>query len=398
MHPADELRGVTSTILLHKRIVLAVTGSIAAVDTIRLARELIRNGADVIPVMTQAATRIIHPDALEFATSHKPITSLTGQAEHVLYCGKVKDPVDLLLISPCTANTLSKIAHGIDDTPVTTFATTALGSAVPITIVPSMHISMYQNNIIQQNIKRCKTMGIHFIDPHLAGNKAKLADTLTIINHVLRTIGTRDLHKKKILIIGGATAEPIDDVRFITNKSSGKTALALAQQAYEQGATITLWMGYTTEPIPTYLPTTSFTTTNNLQDLLTKHTLSSYHAIILCAAIADYQPPYHPGKIPSTKTTLTLALKPTPKLIHLLRKKAPRAILIGYKVEDTKTNLIQRATQLLTTHQLDYVIANTTSGFNTDTNEIWIIDKKGHTTHKKDTKIKLADHILKLIT
>ena len=104
MHPAQELRGKTSKKLHKKRIILAITGSIAAVKTIQLARELIRHGAEVIPVMTPYATRIIHPDAIEFATGHKPITTLTGQTEHVTYCGLVHNPVDLLLITPCTAN------------------------------------------------------------------------------------------------------------------------------------------------------------------------------------------------------------------------------------------------------------------------------------------------------
>ena len=107
MHPAQELQGTSSTKLKNKRIILAITGSIAAVNTIQLARELIRHGADVIPVMTHYATKIIHPDAIEFSTGHKPITTLSGQTEHVTYCGLVKQPADLLLITPCTANTIS---------------------------------------------------------------------------------------------------------------------------------------------------------------------------------------------------------------------------------------------------------------------------------------------------
>ena len=140
MHPADEIRGSKSNKLAKKKIVLGVTGSIAAVETVKLARELIRNGAEVFPVMTKSATKIIHPDALWFATGNKPIVELSGATEHVSFCGRVKYPADLLLISPCTANTISKIAHGIDDTTVTTFASTAIGSSVPIMIVPAMHL------------------------------------------------------------------------------------------------------------------------------------------------------------------------------------------------------------------------------------------------------------------
>ena len=159
MHPADEIRGSKSKRLSKKRIVLAVTGSIVAVETIKLSRELIRHGAEVFPVMTPSATKIIHPDSLWFATGNKPIIELSGKTEHVSFCGRVKNPADLLLISPCTANTISKIAHGIDDTAVSTFATTAIGSGVPILIVPAMHLSMYDHKIIQENIKKCKKAG-----------------------------------------------------------------------------------------------------------------------------------------------------------------------------------------------------------------------------------------------
>ena len=128
MHPSEDIKGVKSHLLEQKTIILAVTGSIAAVETLKLARELIRHDAEVIPVMTPAATRIIHPDALWFATGKKPIVDLTGKTEHIYYCGDVKDHADVLLIAPCTANTISKITHGIDDTTVTTFATTAIGA------------------------------------------------------------------------------------------------------------------------------------------------------------------------------------------------------------------------------------------------------------------------------
>jgi len=175
MHPANDIRGVKSNRLSERRIILGITGSIACVECVKLARELIRHGADVIPVMTPASTRIISPDALYFATGNKAIVELTGKTEHVYYCGKTKDPADILLISPCTSNTISKIAHGIDDTSVTTFAATAIGSKIPIIIVPAMHISMYDHKIIQENIKKCKKISISFIDPYLAGNKAKMA-------------------------------------------------------------------------------------------------------------------------------------------------------------------------------------------------------------------------------
>ena len=290
MHPANELRGKKSKKLLKKRIVLGVTGSIAAVESVKLARELIRHGADVYPVMTPAAIRIIHPDALEFATSHSPVIQLTGQTEHVSWCGLVQDPVDLLLISPCTANTLSKIARGIDDTPVTTCATTALGSHVPILLVPAMHLSMHDHAIVQKNIQICRKHGITVLDPQIMGNKAKIPEIEEIVETVIRITGLHDFTDKKVLIIGGATAEPIDDIRILTNRSSGKTAVALALAAFERGADVELWYGYAHEPVPSFIPCRTFETMADLQRLMKNKTMKTFDGIIVCAALANYIP------------------------------------------------------------------------------------------------------------
>ena len=200
MHPVYEIKESKDTLLKNKKIVLAITGSIAAVETVKLSRELIRHGAEVIPVMTKSATKIIHPDALWFATGNKPILELTGATEHVSYLGRVKKPADLLLISPATANTISKISHGIDDTTVTTFVTTAIGSKIPIIIVPAMHLSMYDHKIIQKNIENLKNIGVNFIEPNIEKNKAKLPSIEKIVSKVIKTIGKNDYENKKVLV------------------------------------------------------------------------------------------------------------------------------------------------------------------------------------------------------
>ena len=397
MHPADEIRGGKSSRLFQKRIVLAVTGSIAAVETVKLSRELIRHGAEVFPVLTPSATQIIHPNALEFATGNKPIVQLTGATEHVSFMGRVKHPADLLLISPCTANTISKIAHGIDDTPVTTFATTAIGSSIPIMIVPAMHLSMYDHKIVQKNIESCKKIGIKFIEPSIMGNKAKMADTDFVVSSVIREIGKNDLVKKKLLIIGGSTAESIDDVRILSNRSSGKTAVWLAKNAFCRGANVELWYGWHQEPVPDYIKTVNFESLNDLLALVKTKNLKNFDNIIICAALADYLPKRETGKIPSGKKDLALNLSPAPKVIPTLRKKAPDAKIIGFKVEAQKKNIKQKASDLLKRNNLDFVIANTTAGFSGDKNEIWIVDKTGHDAHKKGKKEQLTDNILDLL-
>ena len=397
MHPADDIRGSKSKILAGKKIVLAVTGSIAAVETIKLARELIRNGAEVIPVMSPSATKIIHPDSLWFATGKKPIIELTGATEHVSLCGRVKDPADLLLICPCTANTISKIAHGIDDTSVTTFATTAIGSDVPIMIVPAMHLSMYDHKIIQKNIKLCKEVGISFIEPNIEKNKAKMPDIDTIVSHSIRKINKTKLSKKNILIIGGPTVESIDDVRILTNKSSGKTAVALAKQSFYMGANVTLWYGYGSQKVPEYIDKIDFRSIKDLEKLVKKTDLKKYNYIIVCAAISDYIPNKFKGKIKSGKQKLSIDLKPTEKLLPKIKKKATKSSLIAFKVEDKKEKLKNKSMALLKENNLDFVIGNLVSGFNSDENQIWIFDKSKKSFSKKDKKENLASFILEKI-
>lgn len=397
MHPVEDIRGSKSKLLKGKVIVLGVTGSIAAVETIKLARELIRHGAEIIPVMSQAATKIIHSDSLWFATGKKPIVELSGATEHVSYCGQVKNPADMLLICPCTANTISKIAYGIDDTSVTTFATTAIGSKIPVVIVPSMHLSMYDHKIIQKNINKLKKLDITFIEPFIEKNKAKMPDIDKIVANVIRIIGKKDLTCKKILIIGGPTSEKIDDVRVISNRSSGKTAVFLAKNAFYRGADVELWYGAGAEPVPDYIKKTSIISVNDILKLVQTKNLKIYDSIIVCSAISDYIPIKQKGKISSDKEKLIVELKKAPKIISLLRKKAPKSKIIGFKVEDKKDKLPDKAINLLKKNSLDFVIGNMISGFECQENEIWIFDKNCKSIHKKGKKENLTNIILDLV-
>jgi len=397
MHPADEIRGIKSKKLAKKRIVVAVTGSIAAVETIKLTRELIRHGAEIIPIMTPSSAKIIHPDSLWFATGNKPITELTGKTEHIFFCGLVKDKVDLLLICPCTANTISKIAHGIDDTVVTTFTTTAIGSGVLILVVPAMHLSMYNHKIVQENIEQCKKLGIKFIEPIIEKNRTRIAEVNEIISYVFRETGKQDFLRKKILIIGGPTAESIDDVRLITNKSSGKTAIELAKNAFYRGGDVELWYGTGREIPPNFINVKNFESINDLLELVKKNDLKKYDIILICAALSDYIPKKQKGKIPSGKDKLIIEMSPAQKIISKLRDKAPNSKIIGFKVEAKKDKLHERALNLLKNSNLDFVVGNTTSGFNTDENEIWIINKNGKSYHKKGNKGDLADYVLDIL-
>jgi phosphopantothenoylcysteine decarboxylase/phosphopantothenate--cysteine ligase len=397
MHPADEIRGIKSNMLFNKRIVLCVTGSIAAVETVKLARELIRHGAEVFPVMTPSATRILHPDALWFASGNVPIVELTGETEHVSFCGKINDPVDLLLISPSTANTISKIAHGIDDTAVTTFATTAIGSGIPIIIVPAMHISMYDHKIVQNNIKICKKLKINFIGPKIEKNKAKIAEIDEIVANVIKVTGKKDLNGKSVLIIGGPTREPLDDVRVLTNRSSGKTAVELTKNAFYRGADVELWYSSGIEPLPVYIKTLHFGSINDIISLLKNSYVKAFDIIILCAALSDYLPEKVNGKISSEKEKIEIQLSRAPKIISKLKNLAPRSKIVGFKLEYEKEKIKKKSVELLKKNNLDFVVGNTIQAIENDKNEIWIVDKNNQIFHKKGSKPEISDFIFNII-
>jgi phosphopantothenoylcysteine decarboxylase/phosphopantothenate--cysteine ligase len=389
MHPSLEISCTLSRRLVGKRIVLGVTGSIAAVETVKLARLLIRHGAEVYPVMSRAATRIVHPDALEFATGRVPITMLTGTVEHVSLCGETADRVDLLLIAPSTANTISKIAHGIDDTTVTTFATTAMGSEIPLVIVPAMHGSMYKHKIVMDNIKALEKIGVHFVGPRMEEKVAKIAEVEEIVDFVLRLLGPQDLKGKKVLVVTGPTVEPIDDMRVITNRSSGAMGLELAREAYYRGAEVILWHTIGIEPPKFVSKAQVFRTTADLVKLVKK--LRKADVALMPAAVSDFTPKggKKKGKISSGKA-LTLELKPAPKVIHGLSSKCK--VLVGFKAESkiSREELLQRARDRLKRTKATIFVANDLERVTHDTTDIIIIDKKGGFAEANGTKREAA--------
>ena len=242
MHPSKRIHAAKSQKLAGKQVVLAVTGSIAAVETVKLARELIRHGAEVVPVLSKDAAEIIHPNALQFATGRDPIMRLDGSVPYIELVG-TDGTADLVLIAPATSNTVSKVAMGIDDTVVTTFAQNALGAGIPILIAPAMHETMYANPIVAGHIKSLLALGVEFVEPRMEEDKAKLADIEEIVERVIRRIGTRELAGKRVVVVAGSTVEPIDDVRILTNRSTGETGMELAKAAFEKGADVELWLG-----------------------------------------------------------------------------------------------------------------------------------------------------------
>ena len=296
--------------LAGKQVVVAVTGSIAAVEVVKLIHSLCRRGAVVQPVMSTAAAGILHPDALTYASGRETITRLSGWVEHVTYCGD-GGSADLLLIAPCTANTISKIACGIDDTPVTTFATTAIGSNKPIIIVPAMHHSMYRHPAVVNNIATLRTWGIEIANPRIEEGKAKIADNEEIVLLCERAVMGKPLLGKKVLITSGPCQEPVDDIRILTTRSSGQMGRALALQAFRLGADVTVVHRDTFPCVNNVFAKTAEEMRAAVLKCLSEKEADIY---ISAAAISDFRPERVPGKIPSG-TAVELRLEPLNKLL-----------------------------------------------------------------------------------
>jgi phosphopantothenoylcysteine decarboxylase/phosphopantothenate--cysteine ligase len=395
MHPAERLRGVRSIKLQGKTVVLGVTGSIAAVESVRLAHELIRHGADVHAVMTRSATTILHPNALEYATGHPVVTEITGSMEYLQMCGR-DGKADLLLVAPCTTNTAGKIANAIDDSTVTTYATNALGSGIPILVAPAAHESMIENPAVAANLRRLKDLGVEIIEPKREEEKAKMADVEAIVARVTRRLGPKDLLDQRVLVVAGATVEPIDDVRVVTNRSTGATGVELAKVAFERGANVELWLGRHETEVPSWLPFKRFETTADLVAMAEK---AEADICIVPAAISDFAPAKkRPGKIPSREGALTLDLQPTPKVLNRFRKGAKKA-LVGFKAEAgvSEAELKTRAMALIKEADVDFVVANDVSKMKGDATSIAIFDRKGHAETFEGPKALAAERIWRAI-
>ena len=371
--PSDITCSVSET-LSGKTIVVGVTGSIAAVRVVDLIRDLIRRGAEVHCVSSQAAQQILHPYALEYATTHPVITEITGQVEHVQFCG-VGGLADLLLIVPATANTIGKMACGIDDTPVTTFATTALGSGKPVAVVPAMHEAMYRHPAVLRNLDALREMGVTLIDPRIEEGKAKIADNLLVVREVERILGPADLAGKRILITSGSNAETVDPIRILTNRSSGKTGVALALEARRRGAEVTLVHRFL-QDIP--VRQVYAESAKEMLDAVLAEVAKGCDALISAAAVADYTLDPKAEKIKSGQE-LVLRLMPTQKIIKTVREAYPHLKIVGFKAETgvTDKELALRAQRSMQGAGLDLVVANDVArgGMGTDDNRVLIIDR-----------------------
>ena len=408
-HPSKDIIGSKSSLLKERKIILCITGSVAAVKCPDIARELMRQGAEVYAVMSTMAQKIIHPHLMEWATGNHVVTELTGKIEHVMLAGEGVGKTDLVLVAPATANTISKIACGIDDTPVTTVVSTALGSGIPIMVVPAMHESMYRHPVLTENVRKLQSLGVEFVGPGVEEGKAKIARTEEIVEAVIRRLTVKkDLAKRKILVTAGPTLEYIDPIRVIANKSSGKTGVAIAEEALSRGAGVTLVYGPGTAIPPVGANIISVETSQEMYDAVVSELKSKkYDVVIAAAAVADWKPEKeYEYKVPtSIKTELTVKLKPTPKIIDAVKKVRPDTFLVAFRAEYNLSDekLIQSAYKRLKKAKADLITANDTGrngvGFEYDTNEVFIVDTNKKVVHvplttKREVAKRLFDVII----
>jgi len=389
--------------LNNKTIVLGITGGIAAYKAADIASKLTQAGARVEAVMTEAAAKFITPLTLRNITRRPVVTDIFElgseySEEHVA----LAEATDVVLIAPATANTISKLAAGIADNMLCCIV---LATKAPIIIAPAMNDIMYQNSVTQENLAKLKARGFTIIEPEygrLASGKmgkGRLPETSRIIEVVERVLGqNKDLAGKRIVVTAGGTREPIDPVRHIGNRSSGKMGYALAEVARDRGAEVTLITAPAALSGPSGVKVIKIKTAAEMKNAVVE-AVKKAGALLMAAAVADYQPKATAkSKIKKESTkSLTLELVKTP---DILSEVAGDFIKVGFAAESE--NLIANAKKKLKAKQLDLIVANDItkedSGFDVDTNRVTLIDKNGKVEElplmsKREVAEKILDRV-----
>lgn len=383
------------------KIILCVTGSIAATEDLKLVHQLQRHGFDVECFMTDDACDIITPLSMEFATKNPVVTTITGNVEHVKNA-----QADLILVAPATANTISKFAYKIADTSVTTLLLTASGYKTPILFVPSMHISMY--HAIEENINKIKEKHpeVRFIEPTNEERKAKFPSKHDIVLEVERMVSENKLDGMNVVITAGGTFEEIDAMRGITNRSSGKMGVEIAKEAYRQGANVTLICGITKTHIPKTFRRINVESSREMAEVVKKEIINA-DIFVSTAAVSDFEVENKSDLKYSSDNDLSLNLRRLPKILEQVREINSNIFIVGFKAEAglSEGDLIKKATNKKNQYDVDLMVANDIlvegAGPGCEDNEVYLISDDGCEKLCLDSKWhisqKIIDRIYKLI-
>lgn len=396
-----------------KNIVIGVTGGIACYKVIDLIKELRKLGSNIHIIMTEHSMHLVDIKDFENASGNEVQVDLFHpKINYIEYIKKNKpikhislaDIADLFMICPATANVIGKIANGIADDLLTTSIAATIS---PILICPAMNVKMWKNPIVQENVTKLRKLNYHFVEPEYGdlacgykgvGRLANLKRILERIELLLRQ--RNDFKNKKILVTAGATFEEIDPVRVITNKSSGKMGLAIAEQAFLRGADVILLRGHNSIEPNYNIKEDKFTTVNNLYNKI-RQNIKNIDIVIHSAAVSDFTINNKNKTKIKSGNELHLELYPSTKIFEKLRKMKEKIFLVGFKAEYnvSKNRLIDSAYGILKKADADLVVANDVGkksvGFDFDTNEVFIVDKNRKIEHiELSDKRVVADRLL----
>jgi phosphopantothenoylcysteine decarboxylase/phosphopantothenate--cysteine ligase len=384
-------------LLKDKRILLGITGGIAAYKACTLASHLTQVGAQVDVVMTEAATRFVAPLTFQALTGRPVYTNLwaapgEGLPTHIAHVG-LAHAADLLVIAPATANTLAKLAQGLADNLLTTLA---LAASCPVLVAPAMDVGMWTHPATQANVATLQERGrrtnirVHFAGP-VRGRMAsglegegRMMEPDEILGHMRWVLGREGpLAGWRFVVTAGPTREPLDPVRFLSNPSSGRQGFALAQAALDRGAAVTLITGPTHLPTPVGAERADVTTTQEMHDAVVS-TVERADVLVMAAAVADYRPAAAaPHKIKKREGDVSLRLARTPDILSVVAVRwagsgTPR-VVVGFAAESE--DLIENARAKLKAKNLDLIVANDITapdaGFASETNRVVIVDREG---------------------
>lgn len=393
-----------------KTVVLAVTGSIAAYKIASLASQLSKLHANVQVLMTRNATNFINPITFETLTGNKCLVDTFDRnfefsVEHV----SLAKAADVVMIAPASANVIGKLAHGIADDMLTT---TILACKCKKFISPAMNTNMFENPVVQDNLKILEKYGYEVIEPAVGllackdVGAGKMPEPEVLLEYILReTAYEKDLVGKKILVTAGPTQEPVDPVRYLTNHSTGKMGYALARVCSFRGADVTLVTGKTNLPRPFFVSTVEITTAREMYEAVTER-FSQQDIVIKAAAVADYRPrQVSTEKVKKSDNALVMELERTDDILKYLGEhKRSGQFLCGFSMETE--NMLGNSRAKLVKKNLDMIVANNLkvpgAGFAGDTNVVTLITREEETElpllSKEETAVRILDKILLYFT
>ena len=388
------------------RIVLGVSGGIAAYKSPELVRRLQDAGADVRVILTPNAARFVSPLALAAVSNHGVIVEQWGEAQsggvdHI----ELARWAELLLIAPATANIIAKLAVGIADDALSTYA---IAHRAAIIVAPAMNTFMLQHPTVQQNLATLRARGVHVLEPDsgllACGDEGagRMPDVPVLVDIVKAHFATRDLEGRNVLVTAGPTREPIDPVRYLSNRSSGKMGYAIAAAARRRGANVTLVSGPTTVMVPPGVELTRVGTAEEMHAAVMA-AAPRQQIVIKAAAVADFAPTeLAPSKIKKKEgeEELTLTLRRNPDILADVAKLSPRPFIVAFAAETDSVEA--NAREKMQRKGADLIVANdvrdSSIGFDSDQNEVLILSRDGGVTHiAKAPKSTIADRLLDVI-